>query len=143
MKILTSDDHITQLSQVSKPVNIFNSQLAELCISLDNTMLLHNGFGLAAPQVGIFLRVIVVDFDPFVLINPYIIGAEGIIDTIIEGCLSVPNISKTLNRFNKIQVMYQDLSGTMKIETFEGLDSVVIQHEIDHLDGILITTKEK
>lgn len=143
MKILTSDDHITQLSQVSKPVNIFNSQLAELCLTLDKTMLLHNGIGLAAPQVGIFLRVIVVDFDPFVLINPYIISAEGIIDTIIEGCLSVPNISKTLNRFNKIQVMYQDLSGIMKIETFEGLDSVVIQHEIDHLDGILITTKEK
>lgn len=143
MKILTCQNDLEQLSQVSKPISMSDFHVADLCLSMWQVMKQNSGIGLAAPQIGHLLRLIVVDFEPCVLINPYIISAEGTQCDINEGCLSVPNIQRSLERFDTITVAYQEISGTQKIKTFSGLYSVVIQHEIDHLDGILITTNEE
>ena len=94
--------------------------------------------GMAANMIGVRKRVIVFDNDgsDMVMFNPVILKSEGVYDT-EEGCLSLPGIRKT-KRFQKIKVQYQNAAFQTRIKTFTGWTAQIIQHEIDHCDGILI-----
>jgi peptide deformylase len=111
---------------------------------MKETMYRANGIGLAACQVGILRRVIVVDVSPldpqhglFALINPEIVSEEGEIEY-EEGCLSVPDCSEKVKRREKIQVRGISPEGTEMEVSGEGILAISLQHEIDHLNGILI-----
>jgi peptide deformylase len=101
------------------------------------------GIGLAAPQVAQGLRLIIIDlkpndkFEPLTLINPEIIAATDELATREEGCLSLPNMYADVTRPAKVKVRYLDEFGAKKEIEGEGLMSACLQHEIDHLDGIL------
>lgn len=126
-----------------KPVTEINDRLRQLVRDMAETMYTAPGVGLAAPQVGHCLRVAVIDVtkanDPknlLVLINPVIVAADGEC-TWEEGCLSIPGCAEDVQRSKKVTVHCQDLEGkTVEIEA-EDLLAVALQHEIDHLDGIL------
>ena len=94
--------------------------------------------GMAANMIGVRKRVIVFDNEgtDMVMFNPVILKGEGVYDT-EEGCLSLPGIRKT-KRFQKIKVQYQTAAFQTRIKTFTGWTAQIIQHEIDHCDGILI-----
>jgi peptide deformylase len=131
------------LSKKSFPVQTFNSTIRQLVKDMAETMYAAPGVGLAAPQVGHSLRVAVIDITPAdqpknlqVLINPEIIDAEGQC-TWEEGCLSVPDCSEEVKRKKKITVRYQNLQGETLEIVGEDLMAIALQHEIDHLDGIL------
>lgn len=142
LQILTNDDKL--LKKKSKRVDKIDDTIRTLAASLVDTMVANNGAGLAAPQCGILKRIIVVDTPsgPKVLINPEIIffSEEKEIDD--EGCLSIPEIFIKKSRYSKITIKYRNLSGHPNLETHNGLIARVIQHEIDHLDGILMTDEE-
>jgi peptide deformylase len=101
------------------------------------------GIGLAAPQVGELLRLVVIDLqkneapDPIVLVNPEIIAASRDVTTREEGCLSLPGQYADVTRPAQVRVRYHDLSGARREIEGEGLLSACLQHEIDHLDGVL------
>ena len=101
------------------------------------------GIGLAAPQVGLGLRLAVVDLqkddrpDPLVLVNPEIVAASAELATREEGCLSLPNQYAEVTRPARVKLRYQDLEGARREIEAEGLLSACLQHELDHLDGVL------
>ncbi len=106
------------------------------------TMYEYEGVGLAAPQVGVLRRVVVIDIGegPIKLINPKIIEKEGeVIDA--EGCLSIPNRVGTVKRPEKVKVEYLDENGEKKVIEGTGLLAKALCHEIDHLDGVLFIDK--
>ncbi|MEN3034459.1 MAG: peptide deformylase [Aquificaceae bacterium] len=131
----------------SKEVKDFDQSLKELSESLIRIVYSNPGcVGIAAPQVGINKRLIIVDVSKsnhrlkttcngtLTLVNPEIIKSEGEI-VLREGCLSVPEFTGNVKRFFKIQVIAKDINGKdIELET-EGFEAVVIQHEIDHLNG--------
>ena len=136
------------LKKVSRYVDIEKESIKEFCGNLIETMkVAPHSVGLAAPQVGKLLRVIVVDASrnrkgqwnnhgQLVMINPIITYREGE-QTGQEGCMSIPDYFGVVTRARKIRVEYLDLDGNdMTLET-KRYESVVIQHEIDHLDGYL------
>jgi len=139
--ILTYPDPI--LRQETDTVKSFGDTLKELVDDMAETMYDAPGVGLAAPQVGVSEQVIVVDLtkkkgkkDFMPLINPKIISHEGHqIDE--EGCLSVPDLTSKVKRYKKIVVSYQDIDGKPMEISAEDRFAVVLQHEIDHLRGIL------
>jgi peptide deformylase len=124
-----------------------DGSLRKLADDMVETMRDAEGVGLAANQVGELRRIIVVDFQPITdqdrteaLINPRLTSREG--DLIIqEGCLSIPGVHEEIKRSARLQVAYLDLEGTPRTLETEGVMSAVIQHEIDHLDGVLITDR--
>lgn len=145
------------LKKVAEPVTEFNQELEDLIKNMLYTMYKAPGIGLAAPQVGVSKRIFVMDtdfdreevnkadgtteyvysnFKPLVVINPEFSNASG--EQIYEeGCLSVPGIYEKVTRAEKIKVKFQDLKGQYhEIET-DGLLAVCLQHENDHLDGIV------
>lgn len=101
------------------------------------------GIGLAAPQVGVGLRVAVVDLmpddkpAPMVLINPEVVGASEDVATREEGCLSLPGQYAEVTRPARVRVRYQDEAGATREVEAEGLLAACLQHELDHLDGVL------
>lgn len=133
--------------------------LKELIQNMFETMEAASGVGLAAPQVGLGIRLFVVDTTPFVdededdeemkeligfrrvFINPIIIEEEGDQWNFNEGCLSIPGIREDVSRKPKITIEYFDEDFNLKEETYEGLRARVIQHEYDHVDGILFTDR--
>ncbi len=130
-----------RLRTKAKPVTDFNLGLKTLVSDMFETMYEAPGIGLAATQVNIHQRLLVMDVsedksDPKVLINPELIETEGE-EEMDEGCLSVPGFYETVRRAEKIRVRAQNVDG----ETFEfdseGLEAVCIQHEMDHLEGKL------
>jgi peptide deformylase len=129
------------LHQPSQPVTVITNEILDLIDDMFETMNQSNGIGLAAPQVGKNIRVIIVDTQlkkakPFALINPEIVHAEGE-QFYEEGCLSCPGLSGNVKRAAKVTVLGLDEnSDDVKIDA-ENLLAVVLQHEIDHLDGIL------
>jgi peptide deformylase len=130
----------TTLHQKAKPVRRFNnSALLKLVRNMFETMRKSGGVGLAAPQIGESIRVCVVEYDgrSAVLINPEIVKAEG--ETLgTEGCLSIPGyVGDNIRRAEKITVRSQDAYGRQSSMSVEGWFARIIQHEIDHLDGIL------
>lgn len=141
LKILTYPNQ--KLRRKSLPIKVDRhlSDIQKLIDQMFKTMKFFNGVGLAAPQVGVGFRVIVVDIqdgkmEPLALINPEIVKIDGEVET-EEGCLSFPQMNGFIKRSQKIAVKYLDYNGEEKILEADGLLSICIQHEIDHLNGIL------
>jgi peptide deformylase len=131
------------LSQPGEPVTEFNDELRELIANMFETTYASQGIGLAAPQVGVSKRVTVIDLsvgkDPaqkLVLINPEIIEREGKLYE-EEGCLSFPEIREKISRAAKVRIRAQDEYGKWFEMDGEELLSRCMQHEVDHLDGVL------
>lgn len=129
------------LNKKSRAVEKFDDKLATLIDDMKETMYHENGVGLAAVQVGMLRRVVVIDIGDGVmeLVNPEITMAEGE-QKDSEGCLSLPGKYGVTVRPNKVQVKAQDRNGKWHIYTGEGLKAKAFCHEIDHLEGILFTS---
>ena len=148
-----------QLRDISEPVKVFDSELKKLSTDMLETMYDSNGIGLAAIQVGHAIQMLVLDtgpkdpessrYDnddqtelekkitqPLVLVNPEIIQGWGK-TTFDEGCLSVPSFFETVERFEKVEVSAKDINGKTIRFTTDGLLAICIQHEMDHLKGML------
>ncbi len=130
-----------RLRQVSKPIESFDERLNQLIDDMLATMYDAPGVGLAAVQVGHPIRLIVIDVSddssaPMALINPTIIAKEGS-QTSDEGCLSVPAIYEPVNRAEQVEIAALDRKGEKFQLTASGLLSICIQHELDHLEGIM------
>ncbi|QRN02776.1 peptide deformylase [Legionella sp. MW5194] len=129
------------LRQVAKPVEQFDDALQTLIDDMFETMYSVNGVGLAAPQIGVSLRLSVIDVigdkkQQLVLINPEIIASEGQKEY-QEGCLSVPGVYDTVVRADKVTIRALDRTGKSYEMTADGLLGECFQHEIDHLNGKL------
>jgi peptide deformylase len=140
--ILTEPDKL--LRQVSEPVTSVGDSEKQLMDDMLDTMYAANGIGLAAIQIGVPKRIIVMDIskddkkkEPRYFVNPVIIKKDSLEATYEEGCLSVPNQFAEINRPSKCQVEYLDYNGEKKILNAEGILATCIQHEMDHLEGIL------
>ena len=136
-------DHL--LRKKSKVVPDVTDRIKVLLDDMAETMYQADGVGLAAPQVGILKRVIVVDpHDETTglvkLVNPEVIEADGE-QVGVEGCLSIPNFNATVKRPEHVKVKYIDEDGNDKIWDAHGFPAVILSHEIDHLDGILFRDK--
>jgi len=127
------------LREKALPVEEITPEILNLIKDMAETMYIDSGVGLAAPQVGISKRIILVDGEEgglIVLINPMIIKCEGEV-VAEEGCLSVPGIYSQIKRSLKVTVKALNENGDSIEITKEGLTARALQHEIDHLDGIL------
>lgn len=130
------------LRKTSKKVTEINERIKILLEDMVETMYEYEGVGLAAPQVGVLRRVVVIDIGegPIKLINPKIIEKEGeVIDA--EGCLSIPNRVGTVKRPEKVNPNHLDENGEKKVIEGTGLLAKALCHEIDHLDGVLFIDK--
>lgn len=130
-----------RLRQKAEPVAAVTDEIRTLIDNMFETMYDAPGIGLAAVQVNVHQRVIVVDVsddrsEPLALVNPEILEKDGI-ETMQEGCLSVPGIYEEVQRADHIKVRYLDRDGKPVEREAQGLLAVCIQHEIDHLDGKL------
>jgi len=140
-KILTEPNKI--LRQVSKSVEKVTKEEQLLMDDMLETMYHANGIGLAAIQIGIPKRIIVMDIakegkkEPRYFVNPVILNKDPIKNTHEEGCLSVPNQFAEVDRPATCEVEYLDYSGAKKLLKADGLLATCIQHEMDHLEGIL------
>ena len=153
-----------RLKTVSAPVESFDDELKTLVADMFETMYAANGIGLAAIQVGVPRRVLVIDLqpedpdaepeectahgghshthqplkkEPRVFVNPEILDPADEFNTYQEGCLSVPEIYADVDRPKACRVRWQDLDGQIHEEEMEGLLATCVQHEMDHLEGIL------
>ena len=139
MAVLEITEHPERvLNEVGDPVERFDAKLARLCEDMFETMYAAEGVGLAAPQVGLSLRLFVVDCDGIKLVaaNPEIISAEGE-QAGEEGCLSVGRIHAPLRRAARVTLRAQDVRGEWYEREAEGLAARCFQHETDHCDGTL------
>jgi peptide deformylase len=134
-----------RLRRRSEPVEKITDELRQLAADMLETMYDEPGIGLAAPQVGHAIRLIVVDTDwtedgadkkPGVFVNPEIVESSGKV-VWNEGCLSVPDLNAEVERAEAVVLRALDLEGREVVETVSGLRAVCFQHEIDHLDGML------
>ncbi|MCG7936481.1 MAG: peptide deformylase [Candidatus Thiodiazotropha taylori] len=130
-----------RLRNKAKPVAQVDDSIRRLVDDMLETMYQAPGIGLAATQVNVAKRVVVIDLseeknEPLCLINPEIIERDGI-EQMEEGCLSVPGIFETVSRADKIRFRALDRDGVPFEEEAEGLLAVCVQHELDHLDGKL------
>ena len=142
LNILHDGDEI--LKRLSCSV-ILDDEIREFIGSMKETMIDAKGIGLAAPQVGRNIRVIVVKLqygEIQEMINPAIKWYSDHVVKIEEGCLSVPGKYVELIRPSKISLSFQDLSGKYKRWKLKSLEARIVQHEIDHLDGVLMTDYE-
>ncbi len=156
------------LNLTAKPVRKIDSRIRRLLNDMEKVLVIQDnppGVGLAAPQVGVSLRIFIIKPTPKakteVFINPKVIG-EGIIEpktggrkplrgpvaankppknSKLEGCLSIPRIWAPIRRQKTVKLSYLDQKGGEKIATFAGFKAIIIQHEIDHLEGILFTQR--
>jgi peptide deformylase len=141
------------LRKKALPVKKDHPQLAELIQDMFDTMYNASGVGLAAPQVGKSLRLFVIDGKPFeedekelgnfkkVFINAQVVDEEGEKWVFNEGCLSIPGIREDISRHEHVHLRYMDEHFKERTETFTGLSARIIQHEYDHIEGILFTDK--
>jgi len=127
------------LREIAEPLRMFNTVLQDFANDMLVLMKQHNGIGLAAPQVGILQRIVVADIgdSPICLVNPEIVAGSGT-ENMIEGCLSFPGYEVDVNRNALIEIRGKNLKGKMVDYKVEGLLARVLQHEVDHLNGILI-----
>jgi peptide deformylase len=138
-----------QLKQVSKPVETFDDDLKKLIADMFDTMYDAPGIGLAAIQVGVPLRALVIDLQepeeeggepvrkPMIFINPEILDPSEDMAVYQEGCLSVPDQFADVDRPATCRARWQDLDGNVHQQDFDGLMATCLQHEMDHLEGIL------
>lgn len=127
--------------------------LDRLVADMFDTMYRSEGMGLAGPQIGKSLRIFVIDASPLaedepdmadfrqVFINARIVEKDGDLQLMNEGCLSIPNLREEVNREARIRIQYYDENWQSHDEVYEGYKARIIQHEYDHLDGILFTDK--
>lgn len=144
LKIITNPHPILRLK--ARPIaDILAPEIQKLIPELADLMLKKDGLGIAAPQVAKSLRLIIVRYkdDNLAMINPIITGRSILKEIDEEGCLSVPNTFGQVKRCKKVTVKYQDAQGKSRQITGQGLFARVIQHEVDHLDGILFIDKAK
>ncbi|OLS01707.1 peptide deformylase [Tissierella creatinophila] len=130
------------LRKKSKKIDKVTDRIQTLLDDMVETMVDANGIGLAAPQVGILRRAVVIDIGEGVIkmLNPEILEIDGtIVD--VEGCLSIPNLSGTVERPEKVKVKYLDENGEERLLEATELLARAICHEVDHLNGILFTDK--
>lgn len=132
-----------RLKQTCAPVTDFGAPLSSLVADLADTLGAHPGVGIAAPQIGVMARVVIVDVSGKhaelprrVLVNPEILALQDR-KIIREGCLSVPDFTANVLRANRIRVRARDEHGDLREFESEGLEAIAIQHECDHLDGTL------
>lgn len=130
-----------RLRRVSKPIDVFDDALQQLIEDMFDTMYDARGVGLAAPQIGINIRLSVIDIkgdktEQLVLINPEVIASEGLME-FNEGCLSVPGSYDKVKRAKQVTIRAQDRHGEFYERTAQGLLGECFQHEIDHLNGKL------
>jgi len=149
LNIVTEPNEL--LHQVCDPVEVFDEQLAQTVTDMRETMHANRGMGLAAPQVGLKQRFIIVEYNPkesdeviipfTALINPRVTWASSDRVKMVEGCLSLPGLEGEVARPRRVRVKAQDVTG-QKIELrASGLFARILQHEIDHLDGILYSDR--
>lgn len=136
-----------KLSQVAEPVTEVNDAIRQQLDDLEETMYVEDGVGLAAVQVGIMKRMIIVDQlwftdqegrKPLHMVNPEIIEASSKMETHAQGCVSVPGVQLDVARPSKITVKYLDYNGKEQTLKAEGLYATCIHHEIDHLNGVTL-----
>jgi peptide deformylase len=153
LKIVTTPNKI--LTQPTQPVKKINEKIKKIVEEMKQTLIAQKdpeGVGLAAPQVGLNLSLFIIrpqKNDPIeVFINPKIIKKIDLPKKTkkekrikLEGCLSIPKIWGQVKREAKILLQYQTLNGEIKTEWFSGFKSTIIQHEVDHLNGILFTQR--
>lgn len=133
------------LRRVAAPVEVVDDRVRRLADEMLETMYDAPGIGLAAPQVGVSERIIVLDVAtdegqeraPMVLVNPVIVEASDEKAVYEEGCLSIPDYTEDVERPVRITVRYLDRDGTPKQVEAEGILATCLQHEIDHLNGVL------
>lgn len=134
------------LAKKSKEVEVIDDKIKQLAQDMLDTMYKSDGIGLAACQVGMLKRMIVYDIryieedgkkEGHVLINPKITSRSKDMVEVEEGCLSFPEVYKNVLRHEKITVEYTDLDGKKKKINAKDMEAIVLQHEIDHLDGIV------
>ncbi len=137
------------LREVAAPVTRFDAELASLVTDMDDTMRSLHGAGLAAPQVGVSLRVVIFELKdnpryphlapiPYtVLVNPVLTVLDPAQDEGWEGCLSVPGMRGLVPRFRQLRYHGCDAGGAPIDRVVEGFHARVVQHEVDHLDGVL------
>ena len=131
-----------RLRKVSKPIEQFDEKLQQLIDDMFETMYQANGVGLAAPQIGINIRLSVIDIigdkkDQLVLINPEIIAKEGEVQY-QEGCLSIPGVYESVTRAEHVTIRAQNAKGEFFEKSGKGVLGECFQHEIDHLNGKLM-----
>ena len=141
------------LRKVAVEVDKDHPGLAQLIDDLFETMYNSEGLGLAAPQIGKSVRIFVIDGKPVaeeepelqdfkkVFINARITEKYGDLQLMNEGCLSIPNLREEVNRESHIRIIYYDEAWVLHDEEYDGYRARIIQHEYDHLDGILFTDK--
>lgn len=142
-RILTIPDPI--LRKISEPITNINRDIQKLMDDMLETMYDAPGIGLAAVQIGILKRVIVIDLskdikkkkEPMFIINPEIVSQSKDLVSYEEGCLSIPNQFAEVDRPNSCKIKFLDYNGEKKEIVAKGLLSTCIQHEIDHLNGVL------
>ena len=127
------------LEKVSLPVSDINEDIKQLCKDMLATMLHNKGYGLSAIQIGVPLRVVVMDdSNPIFLINPKIVKKSDELISYKEGCLSIPKVFFRVDRPKTVTIEYLDIEGNEQTSVFTDFDSICIQHEIDHLNGVLM-----
>lgn len=152
LEILTFPD--PRLAKKAKPVETVDAATTQLVEDMFETMYEAEGVGLAAPQIGVLQRIVVVDcgvreseeerplkpIEPHAIINPVVVESEGLINW-EEGCLSVPGYTDEVERAAKVRVEGLDKTGAPISIEAEGLLAVCLQHEIDHLEGVLFVDR--
>ena len=141
------------LRKVAVDIDKDYPDLNELIVNMYDTMISSDGVGLAAPQIGKSIRLFIIDASSLAedepeleglkrtFINAHITERKGDFKLSNEGCLSIPDIREDINRYHEISIKYLDENFKKQTEKFSGIAAVVIQHEYDHLDGILFTDK--
>lgn len=143
------------LRKVAEDIDKDYPDLQQVIEDLFETMYKSEGVGLAAPQIGKSIRIFVIDASPLSddipeladfkksFINSHIIEKSGDLESMTEGCLSIPNLREEVDREARIKIQYYDPDWIFHDEVYEGYIARVIQHEYDHLDGILFTDRLK
>lgn len=138
------------LRAVCAPVERFDGRLRDLAAAMLDAMYAAPGRGLAAAQVGEALRLFVMDAtwkegrpDPRAFANPEIVDASAETATAEEGCLSIPDALATVERPARVRLRWRDLDGAAHEGDFDGFAARCVQHEIDHLDGVLMTDRAR
>ena len=148
LQVHTLGDRV--LRQPAKRISKVNDEIRQIIVNMLQTMYSNDGIGLAAPQVGINKQLLVIDIElkdeskpPLVMINPEIKSMGGDLVTGEEGCLSIPEVFLDVVRPDQIEVSYRDEDGRPQKLVTNGLLARVIQHEMDHLNGVLFVDRVK
>lgn len=135
----------TVLRSICDPITLFDEELTVLVNKMIDVMYRFDGVGIAAPQIGVPRRVVIIDPSGGeesnqlqVLINPSVTWGSSSTETDREGCLSLPGMVLQVKRSDVVDVVYSDINGVQHQMRCEGFKARVVQHEIDHLDGVLM-----